>query len=94
MTNVPDIVYLASGRRSFVLPSPLVYSTGEQNHAYEAELSGWAHQLTTRRSYAFFETIPFLTVNSATATDLRRYLPLRLVVQSGDQSLYEIVRPG
>jgi hypothetical protein len=94
VTNVPDIVYLASGRRSFVLPSPLVYSTGKQNHAYEAELSRWAHQLTTRRSYAFFETIPFLTVNSATATDLRRYLPLRLVVQSGDQSLYEIVRPG
>ena len=30
VTNVPDIVYLASGRRSFVLPSPLVYSTGKR----------------------------------------------------------------
>ena len=92
VTSVPDIVYLASGRRSFVLPSPLVYSTGEPNHAYAADLSRWAHQLTTRHSYAFFETTPFLAVNSATATDLRRYVPLRLIVQSGDQSLYEIVR--
>ncbi|HEV7527169.1 MAG TPA: hypothetical protein VGP92_19595, partial [Acidimicrobiia bacterium] len=93
VTSTPDIVYLASGRRSFVLPSPLVYATGKPNRAFEADLSRWARQLATRHGYAFFETIPFLAVNSATATDLGRHVSLRLLVQSGDQSLYQIAPP-
>jgi hypothetical protein len=91
VTNVPDVVYLASGRRSLALPSPLVYLTGKPNHTYQADLSHWAQQLASRQSYAFIATTPFVALYSTTATDLRRYVALRLIAQSGDQSLYQIV---
>jgi hypothetical protein len=92
VTNAPEIVYLATGRRSLILPQQFVFLTRKPNPAFELELMEWARLLATRNGYAFFVATP-LVFGIAKPENLARYTPLELLAESAGQSLYKVLPP-
>jgi 4-amino-4-deoxy-L-arabinose transferase-like glycosyltransferase len=86
-TSVPERVYLTTARSSVLLPSRVVYLTGKTNHAYAEQVDEFVELLRTRGGYLLWVP-PFDPI--VTPDELGRRLPLRIVAQGGDETLYRV----
>jgi hypothetical protein len=73
------------------LPDRTIYLTGAPNRRFEQDMLAWAAMLNARGGYVEIDK-GFLPSTVIGIDELRRYVNLRLIADSGDRQLYEVVR--
>jgi hypothetical protein len=86
-TSAPERIYLTTARSSVLLPSREVYLTGKTNPAYARQVDEFVGLLRTHAGYVLWVP-PFDPI--VTPEELGRRLPLRVVAQEGDETLYRV----
>ncbi len=87
-TNVPDQVYVLSGRRSLVMPTTSIYGSTAPNTNFDAQMREWAAILTSRPSYVVFGEAGATSTPGPDVFD--RYMRLRPVFHGVFEGLYAV----
>jgi hypothetical protein len=91
LSQDPARTYMTDGRAAYYLPDRTIYLTGAPNRRFEQDMLAWAAMLNARGGYVEIDK-GFLPSTVIGIDELRRYVNLRLIADSGDRQLYEVVR--